>query len=616
MGLDTVSPDAPKIVYGFIDREDPDVRILDDWDTIGMRASQSRTTVLDGAFAAPDRIVRRLDPGPNADPLIFGIFASFELLLAAVYAGIGARALELAVAAAHRRTSMKRDGAPLSQDPDIRWRIADAAITQDALEPQLLAIARDLDGLVDHGSHWFAKLVGVKVRSTETAKRVVDQAVRVSGGSHVLRGLGARPSSTATCWPASSTRPMTSRRTARWRTPGSVHSTPEPSSRLAHGICRAIGPRTRLATGGAAAPPRQPGGPRERRRFPHRDGTLRPRHVGLQHRPRTPGLRGHHVLRRHPLRVPRPRDPVQPARPSRRRLTGDAARTRHPRHLSRRRPQRHLAGPACRTAGDGRLAVITESTSFHPVDAAWPDQPADAGVIRSAAGEFPVRDAVVAATDGESLRLGADIPVRTGTEGWVFLVAHLVDEGSALAEGDEVEIEADAATRACPVGRAHRVPPRVARPQPRPRRPLVEAGPRRRARQPRLRRCRHRLIADPARRVGRPLPPQQVAAARAGFDTASVQGDLDDLRRSVAAQLDAWVATGATVRVERDGDGDGLTDRRSWVCELPDGTARIPCGGTHLTSLAELAAIEPSFTVVDDAGTPVLEMANEARRRH
>jgi alkylation response protein AidB-like acyl-CoA dehydrogenase len=188
MGLDGASPDAPKLVYGFIDREDPDVRILDDWDTLGMRASQSRTTVLDGAYAAPDRIVRRLDPGPNADPLVFGIFAAFELLLAAVYAGIGARALDLAVAAAHRRTSMKHDGAPYAHDPDIRRRIADAALAQDALEPQLLSVARDLDGLVDHGSKWFAKLVGVKVRSTETAKQVVDQAVRVSGGSSYFAG--------------------------------------------------------------------------------------------------------------------------------------------------------------------------------------------------------------------------------------------------------------------------------------------------------------------------------------------------------------------------------------------------------------------------------------------
>src|SRR5215207_6282128 len=98
-------------------------------------------------------------------------------------------------------------------------------------------------------------------------------------------------------------------------------------------------------------------------------------------------------------------------------------------------------------AVDGRRAVITEHTSFHPVDAAWPDQPADAGTMRVRGETHVIRDAVVAATAGETLHLGAGIPVRTGTEGWSFLVAHLVDEGSAIVEGDEAEIEADAATR-------------------------------------------------------------------------------------------------------------------------------------------------------------------------
>lgn len=188
MGLDTASDDAPKLVYAFIDRDDPDVRVLDDWDTMGMRASQSRTTVLDGAFAAPDRVVRRLDPGPNADPLIFGIFACFELLLGAVYTGIGRRALELAIAAARRRTSMKHEGRPLADDPDIRWRIADAALAHDAIEPQLVSLARDVDAQADHGAFWFAKLSGAKVRATETAKHVVDQAVRVAGGSSYFAG--------------------------------------------------------------------------------------------------------------------------------------------------------------------------------------------------------------------------------------------------------------------------------------------------------------------------------------------------------------------------------------------------------------------------------------------
>ncbi len=188
MGLDTESADAPKIVYAFVDRDDPDVSSLDDWDTIGMRASQSRTTVLDGAFAPADRVVRRLDPGPNADPFVFGIFAAFELLLAAVYTGIGDRALELAVEAAHARTSMKFDGRKLAHDPEIRRRVASAAIAQDALAPQLAALAHDVDALVDHGPRWFPKLSGMKVRATETARATVDQAIRVAGGRTYFAG--------------------------------------------------------------------------------------------------------------------------------------------------------------------------------------------------------------------------------------------------------------------------------------------------------------------------------------------------------------------------------------------------------------------------------------------
>lgn len=193
MGLDTTSADAPKIVWAFVDRTDNEgnsngVSVKDDWNTLGMRASQSQSTVLDGAYARADRVVRRLDPGPNPDPLIFGIFANFEILLASVYTGIGRRALELAVEAASRRTSLKNDGRALSQDPDIRWRIAEAAMMMDAIYPQIDAVARDVDELADHGPQWFALLSGLKHRATENAKNVVDEAVRASGGSSYFAG--------------------------------------------------------------------------------------------------------------------------------------------------------------------------------------------------------------------------------------------------------------------------------------------------------------------------------------------------------------------------------------------------------------------------------------------
>jgi alkylation response protein AidB-like acyl-CoA dehydrogenase len=187
-GRDDADPDDPRLVYAVLRREDGGVTAKDDWDTLGMRATQSRTTLLDGAYAAPERVFRSLPPGPSADPYVFALFAVFEILLAAVYTGIGRRALELAVAAAHRRTSMKHDGRPYAQDPDIRWRVAEAAIGQDGIEPQVWALARDVDEQVDHGGLWFAKMVGLKVRATESARVVVDHAIRVAGGGSYFAG--------------------------------------------------------------------------------------------------------------------------------------------------------------------------------------------------------------------------------------------------------------------------------------------------------------------------------------------------------------------------------------------------------------------------------------------
>jgi len=189
-GLDSTSSDAPKMVYAFISRsEEGDGRVVvrDDWDTLGMRGTQSRTTELHGAIAPPDRVVRRIDPRPDPDPLVFGIFSAFEVLIASVYTGIARRALDLAVETAAKRRS-KKSGEAYSQDPDIRWRIAGMAIAYDALPPQLAEICRDIDDRVDHGRRWFSLLAGAKHRAVSMAKSVVDDAILVSGGSSYFAG--------------------------------------------------------------------------------------------------------------------------------------------------------------------------------------------------------------------------------------------------------------------------------------------------------------------------------------------------------------------------------------------------------------------------------------------
>ncbi len=185
-GLDDADPDDPRLVHAIVGRDG--VTTKDDWDTLGMRGTQSATTLLDGAYAPAGQVYRRLPPGPSADSFIFALFAVFEILLGAVYTGIGRRAVELAVANARRRTSMKHDGRPYAQDPDIRWRIADAALLQDGAELQVFALARDVDEQAEHGSRWFAQLVGLKVRATESARQVVELALRVSGGGSYFTG--------------------------------------------------------------------------------------------------------------------------------------------------------------------------------------------------------------------------------------------------------------------------------------------------------------------------------------------------------------------------------------------------------------------------------------------
>ncbi|WP_417510871.1 acyl-CoA dehydrogenase family protein [Microbacterium sp.] len=179
-GLDTTSEDAPKLVFAFIERTDA-VTTSDDWDTLGMRGTQSRTTRLDEAVAAAEHVVRRIDPGPSPDPIIFGIFSVFELLLASVYTGIAHRAIELAVQTVQKRTS-KKTGLAYAQDPDIRWRIADMSLAYDALPPQITALARDVDERADHGARWFTLLSGTKHRAVVMAKHVVDQAILTAGG--------------------------------------------------------------------------------------------------------------------------------------------------------------------------------------------------------------------------------------------------------------------------------------------------------------------------------------------------------------------------------------------------------------------------------------------------
>jgi alanyl-tRNA synthetase len=53
---------------------------------------------------------------------------------------------------------------------------------------------------------------------------------------------------------------------------------------------------------------------------------------------------------------------------------------------------------------------------------------------------------------------------------------------------------------------------------------------------------------------------------------------------------------------------DLLSSRRTWVCELSEGRGEVPCGGTHVSNIAELSSIIASLTARDVDGGLELSM--------
>lgn len=179
-GMDT-SGDEPKSVFAYI-KNDPDtIDYSPDWDVLGMRATRSLNIKLNGAKASGEEILTKVDPGPSFDPVVFGIFAHFEILLAATYHGISERALELGIETVQGRKSIANN-TTYDQDKDIRWRIAEAALKANQIPPQINALAEDIEQDADHGKFWLPRLSAIKNYATETALEVVQEITRASGG--------------------------------------------------------------------------------------------------------------------------------------------------------------------------------------------------------------------------------------------------------------------------------------------------------------------------------------------------------------------------------------------------------------------------------------------------
>lgn len=180
-GMDTTDPAGPKIVHAFMPRDTKGYTIKDTWDVLGMRATRSDDTVLEGAFVPDKYIARVVAPGAaGIDNFVIGFFTWGLVGFANVYYGLALRIREVLIEQLKTKTSIALTR-PMIYHPEIQHGIAEMTMDLETMGPHVEAIAADwVAGRA--GPDWFMRLVAMKHRTVEAAFRVADRALDLSGG--------------------------------------------------------------------------------------------------------------------------------------------------------------------------------------------------------------------------------------------------------------------------------------------------------------------------------------------------------------------------------------------------------------------------------------------------
>jgi len=180
------SKEGAKIIHAFMPRTAEGYTIKETWDTLGMRATRSDDTILDGVFVPDQYIVRILPAGfAGADLFVLTVFAWFLLGIGNVYAGLARRALDLTLESVKRKTSLAMSRT-MDYHAGVQFSIADMVMELETIEPLLECTARDWSNGVAHPD-WLVKLLTTKYKAVEGAWRVVDTAFDLGGGFGIFK---------------------------------------------------------------------------------------------------------------------------------------------------------------------------------------------------------------------------------------------------------------------------------------------------------------------------------------------------------------------------------------------------------------------------------------------
>ncbi len=184
--MDVSDPDHPQIVHGFLSRDTEGLQIIDTWDTLGMRATQSQDTHLDHAFVPDDQVALICPAGfAGAGPFQVSIFAWALMGFSATYLAAARRAFDLTVTRMPTRTSIAMTNS-MAHHPEVQHNVAEMRIALDSAQAMLERTCSDWTEGVEH-EDWPVRLVATRSFVINQAFDIVDRALDLTGGAGAFK---------------------------------------------------------------------------------------------------------------------------------------------------------------------------------------------------------------------------------------------------------------------------------------------------------------------------------------------------------------------------------------------------------------------------------------------
>ena len=172
------------IISFLIPRDTPGFIIKDDWNTMGMRSTESRSTELKDAFVPESAVF--LERPVFARGGITNLFPRAPFTIGGVYIGIATAAREFVVEFMRDRPRFPLNE-PMSHLPSVYNKVGEMDVLLETARAVMWKAAAEADQ--ETPRTWLRRSVAARMVAMENSVRVVDLAMRAVGGASYFKRL-------------------------------------------------------------------------------------------------------------------------------------------------------------------------------------------------------------------------------------------------------------------------------------------------------------------------------------------------------------------------------------------------------------------------------------------